>query len=152
MQQIPDDVLLGAYDGLGANPQEDDPGLADRRRQRTDERLLPRHTYPPSKQHMWERVSDELYTYIDEMPDLLAEAMMPEGRAPFTASPPKDEQLEFWLARLYKPDGTVNLPAVQEVMATASPEEIRGLAKALRGARGLLPPEPAPSDLPGGIY
>jgi hypothetical protein len=140
MQQIPDEVLLGAYSGLGDGEAADDaerPGSPGyRARSRAEERRVPRHFYPPNKEHMWERVADELYVYIDEMPDQLAEALMPEGRAPFTASPPHDEQLAFWLTRLYLPDGTVNLPAVEEVLATASPDEIRSLATAIREARG----------------
>lgn len=83
-------------------------------------------------QHPWERTAEELYRYLQETPEKLADALMPSGRAPFTTAAPLAEQAEFWRTRLRLPDGTINVPAVDELLAGASPDEVHALAKAIR--------------------
>jgi hypothetical protein len=133
---ISDDALLGAFQAPPAPSYANRPNageaLAGIRPPR--ERRI-RYGRSARDEHEWEWAAAELYRWERETPEKLAAAMMPTGRAPFTTAAPSAAQVEFWATRLILPDGSLNRPALDELLASASPAEVHALADGLRKRR-----------------
>jgi hypothetical protein len=136
---IDDSILLSAFEAPPppsyANQPNAGEALAGIRPPR--ERRI-RYGRSRRDEHDWEWAAAELYRWERETPEKLATAMMPTGRAPVTTAAPSDDQVEFWATRLILPDGTLNRPALDELLASASPDEIHGLADGLRKRRATV--------------
>jgi hypothetical protein len=104
----------------------------------------PKLTRNPNALHPWEVAAIETERWIRAMPEQIANAVMPQGRAPFTTDAPKAEQVDYWLAQFVLPDGALNLPAVQAFLTTTDPDAIRGLARAIEQRKRQGPPQEAP--------
>src|SRR4030095_7020901 len=110
-QELPDSVLLSSFQqapgmapraapgGGAAPPPSESGGLYYRTKRR------PRFARSDIAQHPWEVAAVELEHWLDVMPQQIADAVMPGGRAPFTADAPRGEQLEFWRERRQLPHG-----------------------------------------------
>jgi hypothetical protein len=59
-------------------------------------------------QHLFERVSDRVATWLDDMPERLATRFMMGGRPPFTAQISEQEKLELFEHDFFNPDDTPN--------------------------------------------
>lgn len=133
---INDQMLLGAFSAPQAPDYSNRPNAGEALagiRPPREERI--RYGRSDRDRHEWEWAAEELYTYLRDTPEQLAAALMPNGRAPFTTGAPAPEQVDFWATRLVLPDGTINLPAVEELLTVAEPDEIHALAKAFRVRR-----------------
>jgi hypothetical protein len=136
---IDDSVLLSAFEAPTPPSYANRPnaGAALAGTQPPRERRI-RYGRSARDEHDWEWAAAELYRWERETPEKLATAMMPTGRAPFTTAAPSDEQVTFWAQRLLNPDGTLNRPALDELLVSASPAEVHGLADGLRKRQAKL--------------
>src|SRR4029434_945862 len=107
-QELPDNVLLGAFQNApgmtppagaapagGAPPPTEPGGGLYYRTQRPA-----RFARSDAGQHPWEVAAVELEHWLDVMPQQIADAVMPGGRAPFTADAPQGEPREVLSTRL----------------------------------------------------
>ena len=138
---INDDALLGVFSQVPRPAAPPEPGPRPSAAPGQEPALL--YRLPKERrtrhfgrseveQHPWERAAEELYRWERETPEILAAALMPSGRPPFTTAASLVEQRDYWLSQLRLPDGTINMPALDALLAAASPAEVHALAESIR--------------------
>lgn len=100
---------------------------------------------PRQSANTLDRVTEELAAWIDQMANEMAEAMSAGGTAPFAAQLTESQKLDYYLAKLFNPDGTPNLQGRAGEMQRLGPEGFSSVYKAVIKAHpNLAVPAPPP--------
>lgn len=101
-----------------------------------------------AKQHLYDQVSSELATWLDNTAGHLTSAMYDGNRAPFAAPINKRQQMEYYTKAFFNPDGTPNVPGRNAEMERLGVQGYTTAMQQVLSARGQgaigAPPATAP--------
>jgi hypothetical protein len=99
----------------------------------------------PQPVNMLDRIADDLSTWIDDIAEQLADAMMGGSAAPFAAQLTEQQKLDYYTRQLFNPDGTPNMQGRAVQMQRLGPQEFAMVFKAVVKAHpDLAIPTPPP--------
>jgi hypothetical protein len=92
--------------------------------------------------HLLDQVSADIAQWIEDMSDQLVGALTEGGVAPFAANVDNKQKLAYFVAKVYLPDGSINVAGRNELMQTYGPDGYATIMRTVLKSMGGLPPVP----------